>query len=67
MKSQDPLRFAERIRALCIDAATTAYEDAGVQGLCAEGRFEAAIDAIRQLNLSELRAAGADVPQDRGG
>lgn len=29
-----------------------AYEDAGVRGLCAEGRWEVAIDAMRRLDLS---------------
>ena len=31
-----------------------AYEDAGIQGLCAEGRWEAAIDALRAVELAPL-------------
>ncbi|GMV04664.1 MAG: hypothetical protein AMXMBFR53_09440 [Gemmatimonadota bacterium] len=41
----------ERARRSCIDAAIRAYEDAGVRGLCAEGRWELAIDAMRHLDL----------------
>jgi hypothetical protein len=40
---------AERMRRACIEAALQAWEDAGVSGLCAEGRFEAAIDAMRRV------------------
>ena len=42
-------RTDEAVRQACIAAALAAYEDAGVQGLCHEGRFETAISAIRQL------------------
>jgi len=38
-----------RVRQACIDAALAAYEDAGVRGLCEEGRFEAAVSAMRAL------------------
>ena len=42
----------ERIREACIQEALRAYEDAGISGLCHEGRFEAAISALRVLELS---------------
>ncbi len=51
---------AERIRRAVIDAGLSAYEDAGVRGLCEEGRWEAAVDAMRSLDLS------ADREGDRG-
>ena len=44
----------ERARAACLEAAVLAYEDAGIRGLCAEGRWEAALAAMRQLDLSGL-------------
>ena len=51
-------QLAERVRALCLDAALQAWEDAGIQGLCAEGRWEVAIGALQQLDLTAaLRAA----------
>jgi formiminotetrahydrofolate cyclodeaminase len=42
----------ERTRRALIDAALDAYEDAGLSGLCAEGRWEAAVDAMRTVDLS---------------
>ncbi len=45
-------RIAEAVREACIDAAVQAHLDAGFAGLCAEGRWEAAVDAIRSLDLS---------------
>lgn len=34
----------------CRQAAIEAYEDAQIRGLCAEGAFEAAMQAIENLN-----------------
>ena len=48
----DPPSILETVRAACLDAALLAYEDAGIRGLCAEGRWEAAMAAIRHLDLS---------------
>lgn len=45
-------KLAETVRTACLDAAILAYEDAGIRGLCAEGRWEAALAAIRWLDLS---------------
>lgn len=45
---------AESVRAACLDAAIQAYEDAGIRGLCADGRWEAALAAIRQLDLTRV-------------
>jgi hypothetical protein len=52
--------LAETVRAACVDAALLAYEDAGIRGLCAEGRWEAALAAIRHLDLSSVLASAAD-------
>jgi hypothetical protein len=51
-RDDDPAILAETVRAACLDAALLAYEDAGIRGLCAEGRWEAALAAIRRLDLS---------------
>lgn len=51
-RADTPSTAAENVRAACLNAAIRAYEDAGIRGLCADGRWEAAIAAIRQLNLS---------------
>ena len=47
-------RLAEAVRSACVDAALQAYEDAGINGLCVEGRWECAGDALRRLDLAEL-------------
>jgi hypothetical protein len=46
--------LAKSIRAACVEAVLQAYEDAGMQGLCAEGRWEAAVDALRTFDLVPL-------------
>jgi len=48
--------LAEQVRAACLQTALDAYEDAGLRGLCAEGRWECAVDALRSLSLSEIVA-----------
>ena len=42
----------ETVRVALIHAALAAYDDAGLGGLCAEGRWEAAIGAMRNLDLN---------------
>jgi len=46
--------MAEAVRQACIAAALQAYEDTGLSGLCQEGRWEYAVDAMRGLNLRPL-------------
>jgi hypothetical protein len=56
--------LVRRIRHACVEAALQAYEDAGIQGLCAEGRWEAAVSALRTVELApllgELKPASSD-------
>lgn len=58
MNANERERVAEAVRRACIRAAAEAYEDAGLAGLCAEGRWEAAIDAIRSLEVSRIEPSG---------
>jgi hypothetical protein len=46
---------AERVREALIARALEAYEEALARGLCAEGAWEAAVGAMRKLDLSERR------------
>jgi len=46
--------LAEAVRTACLDAAKRAYEDAGIRGLCVDGRWEAAWTAIQHLELSAV-------------
>lgn len=52
--------LVKRIRETCVEAALRAYEDAGMQGLCAEGRWEAAVSALRSVDLAPLLILPAD-------
>jgi hypothetical protein len=56
--------LAKRIREVCLDAVLQAYEDAGMQGLCAEGRWEAAVDALRTVDLAPLMREFQAPPAD---
>ena len=47
-------QLAETIRVACIQAALAGYEDASISGLCHEGAWECAIDAIRSLNINAI-------------
>lgn len=46
--------LAEQVRAACLQAALAAYEEGGLLGLCQQGRFELAMDAINALNLDAI-------------
>ena len=43
--------LAERVRNALIECALTTFTDAGVRGLCCEGAWEAALAAMRKLDL----------------
>ena len=49
-------RIAAAVRSACLDAATRAYEEAGISGLCHEGRWEVALQAIRSIDLTQAVA-----------
>jgi pentatricopeptide repeat protein len=48
---EEQLQIAEAVREACIAEALRAYEDAGMRGLCQEGRWECAVDAMRGMDL----------------
>jgi hypothetical protein len=50
----DIIKIAEMVRSACLEAALEAYEDAGISGLCAEGRWEYAVQAISTLDLEAV-------------
>ena len=51
---QNEESIAEKIRQACLETALRAYEEGGISGLCAEGRWELAIDAMRSLDLRAI-------------
>jgi hypothetical protein len=52
--SDEQCRLAEAVRQACLQAALAGYEDARMSGLCYEGAWECAIDAIRTLKLETV-------------
>jgi hypothetical protein len=56
----DTPSLVKTVRAACLNAALAAYEDAGIHGICAEGRWEAALAAIRHVDLSDVLEPPAD-------
>lgn len=50
----DSHQIAEAVRAACERAALSAYEDAGIRGLCEAGRWEAAVGALQSIDLRKL-------------
>jgi hypothetical protein len=46
--------LAQKVRDACLQTALAAYESAGISGLCAEGRWELAVQAIRTLELEPI-------------
>lgn len=53
-------QLAEAVREACIAAALEGYENAGLSGLCHEGRWECAISAMRIIDLEALLATVAE-------
>lgn len=47
-------RLARKVRQACIEAAKEGFKDASMSGLCAEGAMEAAISAIKKLDIEQL-------------
>lgn len=47
-------QLATAVRDACVQAALAAYEDAAMSGLCHEGAWECAVDAMRSLNVKQL-------------
>ena len=60
----DPQKVAEAVRQACVEAALDAYEDAQIRGLCREGAWEVAIDAVRMLDVAAVIAATAGDKKD---
>jgi len=62
VSASERLRIAEAVRAACVEAARSAFEEGGYAGLCVEGRLELALDAIATVALPPLIAAAEREP-----
>ncbi len=70
MAAQDQRQLADAVRAACIQAALDGYERAQIAGLCQEGAWECAVDAMRMIDLKAILqdpAAAADALQQQRG
>lgn len=54
MAESDPLQLAATVRNACVRAALDGYERAQIAGLCQEGAWEAAVDAMRMLDIKGI-------------
>ncbi|MFC6674239.1 hypothetical protein [Marinobacterium aestuariivivens] len=54
MSDERDYRLVAVVRDACIRAALEGYENAGISGLCHEGRWEAAVGEMRRLDLDRL-------------
>ncbi len=52
--NKDIERAAELVREECTKEFIRAYEEAGIKGLCEDGRIEYAVDSVRSLNLQNI-------------
>lgn len=66
MDATQQLRIAERVRAACVRAALEGYEGAAIAGLCHEGAWEAAVDAIRMLDLETVLGQNVEMTDEPG-
>lgn len=55
-------RLAEAVRQACLEAAREGYAGAAASGLCHEGAVEAALDAVKMLDLAAIAAAAGKKP-----
>ena len=64
--ADDQHQLAEAVRETCIQAALAGYENAAISGLCREGAWEAAISAIRMVDIdaviSKICSRAPEVP-----
>lgn len=49
----DRQKIAEATQRSLVEVAIRAYEEAGLSGLCADGRWEVALGAIRSYDVSK--------------
>lgn len=53
-KAMDATELANAVRTACIQAALDGYEQAQIAGLCQEGAWECAVDAMRKIDLDAI-------------
>ncbi|MEN8180532.1 MAG: acetyltransferase [Pseudomonadota bacterium] len=54
MGGAEKQRIAQVVKDACLQAALEGYENAAMSGLCREGAWEAAISAIKMLDVETI-------------
>ncbi|MBZ5551844.1 MAG: acetyltransferase [Acidobacteriia bacterium] len=57
LSKHEKRRLIEGVRDACVEAALKGYERAALSGLCHEGAWESAVDAMRALDVDALLQA----------
>lgn len=60
MGGSETRKIAEKTRRACLDAAARAYQDAKLRGMCSEGAWDYALDAIRNLDMDQIEDEDQD-------
>ncbi|MEZ4636560.1 MAG: hypothetical protein R2873_11975 [Caldilineaceae bacterium] len=55
-----PRTIAEDVHRACVETTLAAYEAARMDGLCHEGAWEIAVNALRQLDLDAILHKASD-------
>lgn len=64
-QNQQREAIAAKIRTEFLETAINAYEDAAADGLCAQGAWECAVDAMRRVELIDLLAEWTQTTADQ--
>lgn len=54
IEAQLARELAEQVRLACLEQAIDAYEEGGMSGLCAEGRWELVLDTLRSMQVGRV-------------
>ncbi len=52
--AMNKLKLATAVRKACLEILQRSWEEAGISGLCHEGRWEYAIDVLQNLAVENL-------------
>lgn len=56
---EQEMALARAVHAACVAAAEEAWEQGGMSGLCLEGRWDLALDRVRNVDLDAVLDARA--------
>lgn len=48
------LAIAKAVQGICIETLKNSYEQAGISGLCGEGRWEVALSTLQSIDIKQL-------------